>query len=158
AFRTPSGFQASRGGPAALLEPILGMAEDRFGWLWIASASHVLRVNRTKLQQSSLAEGDVREYGIADGLRSMEGVKRDRSVVLDSSGRIWFSLNLGIAAADPARLGNEAVPAIPTIQAAWVDGKPLSMTGGGHIPGGAQRITFEYVGLGLSAPQRVRYR
>jgi signal transduction histidine kinase/ligand-binding sensor domain-containing protein len=158
AFRTPSGFKGPRGAPASLLEPIMGLTEDRFGWLWIAAASHVLRVNRAKFQQGSLAEGDVREYGLADGLRSVEGVKRDRSVVVDSSGRIWLSLDRGIAAVDPARLGKDAALAIPNIQAVWVDGKPLNMRDGVHIPGRAQRITFEYVGLGLSAPERVRFR
>ena len=158
AFHAPAGFKTPRGAPASLSEPIFGLAEDRFGSLWVAAASHVLRVNRAKFLQGSLADGDVQEYGLADGLRSVEGVKRDRSVAVDSSGRIWFSLIRGIAAVDPARLGNRAAQAIPTIQAVWIDGKPLNMRGDVHISGRAQRITFQYVGLGLSAPERVRFR
>ncbi len=150
ALRTPSGFQARRGAQGPLLEPILGMAEDRFGWLWVATPGHVLRVNRR--------EGDVREYGPADGLRGVEGVKRDHSVVGDSSGRIWFSLNRAIAVVDPARLENNPAAAIANIEAVWVDGKAVSVHDGAHVPGGAQRITFDYVGLGLSTPERVRFR
>ena len=158
AFRASSGFKAPGGELGSLLEPILGMAEDRFGWLWVATTNHVLRVNRARLQQGALAEGDVREYGLADGLRGVEGVKRDRSVVEDSSGRIWFSVNHAIAVVDPARLGNNAAPAIANIQAVWVDGKAVSMHDGAHVSGRAQRITFDYVGLGLSTPERVRFR
>ena len=44
----------------------------------------------------------MREYGIADGLLALEGVKRHRSVVADARGRIWFSLNRGLSVADPA--------------------------------------------------------
>ena len=49
AFRVPSGFQSAARRAGSLLEPILGMAEDRFGWLWVATANHVLRVNRARL-------------------------------------------------------------------------------------------------------------
>jgi signal transduction histidine kinase len=91
-------------------------------------------------------------------LRGLEGVKRDLSVVEDSSGRIWFSRNRAIAVVDPARLVDDAVPAIANVQAVWVDGKAIGMHDGAHVSGGAQRITFDYVGLGLSAPERVRFR
>jgi signal transduction histidine kinase len=158
AFRTASGFKAPGGATGSLLEPIWGIAEDRFGWLWVATTNHVLRVNRAKLQQDALTEGDVREYGLADGLRGAEGVKRDRSVVEDSSGRIWFSVNRAIAVVDPARLGNNAAPAIASIESVWVDGKAIGMHDGAHVSGRAQRITFDYAGLGLSTPERVRFR
>jgi signal transduction histidine kinase/ligand-binding sensor domain-containing protein len=158
AFRAAPGFKIPSGAPASLTEPILGIAEDRLGWLWIATSNHVLRVNRAKLQQAALAEGDFREYGLADGLRGVEGVKRDRSVIEDSSGRIWFSVNRAIAVVDPARLGTSAAPPIANIQGVWADGQALNMADLAHVSGGAQRITFEYVGLGLSTPDRVRYR
>lgn len=158
AFRESSGFKSPGGARGALLEPILGMAEDRFGWLWVATTSHVLRVNRAKLRQGALAGEDVREYGLADGLRGVEGVKRDRSVVGDSSGRIWFALNRAIAVIDPARLGNNAVAAIANIAAVWVDGNAISPHDDVHVSARTQRITFDFVGLGLSTPERVRFR
>ena len=158
AFRTSSGFKTPGDVPESLREPILGMAEDHFGSLWVATTNHILSVNRIRLQRSVLAEGDIREYGLADGLRGMEGVKRDRSVLEDSSGRIWFSTNRAIAVVDPARLANNTAPAIANVQAVWVDGKAITMRDGAHIPGHTQRITFDYVGLGLSAPERVRFR
>jgi signal transduction histidine kinase/ligand-binding sensor domain-containing protein len=158
AFRTPSGFRPPSGASESLREPIFGMAEDRLGGLWVTTAKHVLRVDRTKLQKGPLADEDVREYGVADGLRSVEGVKRDRSMVADDSGRIWASVNGAISVVDPARLGTVAVPAIASIQAVWLDGKAVSLRDGAHVPGGVQRISFDYAGLGLSAPQRVRFR
>jgi len=158
AFRSPRGFEASAGVPAALREQVLGLAEDKFGSIWIATSNHVLRVNRDKLLRGALADGDVREYGLADGLRGVEGVKRHRSVVTDAEGRIWFSLNKGISVVDPARLRSNSAPAIVHIQAISADGKPVGLQGAIHIPGGRQRITFEFAGLSLSVPERVRHR
>ena len=72
-FRGAHGFLVPRGAPLPLREQILGIAEDRFGSLWVATSNHVLRVKRDKLLQGTLADGDVREYGLADGLRGLEG-------------------------------------------------------------------------------------
>jgi signal transduction histidine kinase len=158
AFRGPSRFQSPSGVPADLREQVLGLAEDKFGSIWIATSNHVMRVNREKLLHGALADGDVREYGLADGLRGVEGVKRQRSVVTDPKGRIWFSMNKGISMVDPARLRSNSTPAIAHVQAISADGNPIGLRSAIHIPGGRQRIQFTYAGLSLSVPERVRLR
>jgi ligand-binding sensor domain-containing protein/signal transduction histidine kinase len=157
-LRGPRGFQVPGGMPAPLHSQVLGLAEDRFGWFWIATSNHVLRVNRDKLLKSALGEGDVREYGLANGLRGVEGVKRHRSVIADPDGRIWFSLNRGISMVDPARLTRNSAPAIAHIQGISADGSPISLATPLHIPGGHQRIAFDFTGLSLAVPERVRFR
>jgi signal transduction histidine kinase len=158
AFRRSGGFHVPVSGPAPLRAQILGLAEDRYGSLWMATSSHVLRVNRARLLNGTLEEADIREYGLADGLRGLEGVKRHRSVVADSAGRIWFSLNRGISAVDPARLTRNSAPAIVHVQAISADGEAIHIGNAIHLPGGHQRITFGYCGLSFSVPDRVRYR
>jgi signal transduction histidine kinase len=158
AVRTPKGIQKPVGTPPSLREHILGLAEDRHGSLWVATSNHVLRVNRDKLFHGSLAEGDLREYGMDDGLRGVEGVRRHRSVVADSVGRIWFSLNRGISVVDPGRLTRNAAPAIVHVQSVTADGSAIGLQEAVHIPGGRQRITFGYDGLSLSVPERTRFR
>ncbi len=110
AFRGTGGFQPVIEAPESLHDQILGMAEDRYGALWIATSNHVLRVNRDKLMRGVLTEADIREFGIADGLRGVEGVKRHQSVVADPLGRIWFSMNRAISVVDPARLNRSEAP------------------------------------------------
>ena len=158
AFRSPKGIQVPAGAPAWLREQILGLEEDRYGSLWMATSNHVLRVNREKLLRGALGEGDVREYGVADGLRGIEGVRRHRSVIADPAGRVWFSLNHGISVVDPARLTRNTVPAIVHVQTIAADGSPVRRQGPVHVPGGRQRISFGYTGLSLSVPERVRFR
>src|SRR5262249_36813495 len=58
--------------PAALREPILGIAADSNGFLWISTSHHILRVYRDRLLNGDVSEADVREFGLADGLRSVE--------------------------------------------------------------------------------------
>jgi len=100
----------------------------------------------------------VREFGLADGLRGVEGVKRHRSVVRDPRGRIWFSMNRGISVVDPSRLRGSAAPAIAHIESISVDGR--EMPGGAPfiVPAGRHRVEFSFAGLSLSYPERVRFR
>jgi signal transduction histidine kinase/ligand-binding sensor domain-containing protein len=158
AFRRTEEFEVPTGMPEALREPVFGLAEDRYGWLWMTTSSHVLRVNRSKLLSGTLGDADVREYGPADGLRGVEGVKRHRSVIADPAGRIWISLNRGISVVDPARLTRNLAPAIVHFQSIQDDNRLVPSAKAVHIPGGHHRLTLTFVGLSLSVPEAVQYR
>jgi ligand-binding sensor domain-containing protein/signal transduction histidine kinase len=158
AFGDSRGFRVPAVVPLSLKEQVLGIAEDRFGWLWIATSTHVVRVKRNKLMSGTLADGDIREYGPADGLRGVEGVRRNQSVIADPLGRIWFSLKQGISSVDPARLARPSVPAIVHLLAISADNRAIQPGTSVHIPGGSRRITFGFAGLSLSSPERVRFR
>ncbi len=118
----------------------------------------MLRVNRERLFNGTLTNDDVRDYGLADGLRGTEGVKRQQSVFTDSLGRIWFSVNQGISVVDPARVTGSSAPAMADIQMISADGAPVALTNPIRIGPGHHRIVFGYAGLILSVPERVRYR
>jgi ligand-binding sensor domain-containing protein/signal transduction histidine kinase len=144
--------------PASLRDQILGITEDRFGWLWIATSSHVLRVRREKLLSGSISGGDIQEYGPEDGLLGTEGVKRPQSVFADATGRIWFSMNRGLSAVDPARAISNPAPALVHIESISADGSPMQTTDNIKIPSASRRVTLRFIGLSLAAPERVRYR
>ncbi|MEN3333756.1 MAG: hypothetical protein V7641_3121 [Blastocatellia bacterium] len=158
AVRRNGETQVLREVPESLHEPILGMAEDRNGWLWISTSNHVLRVARDNLTDGVASQAEVREFGLADGLLSVEGIKRHRSVVMDARGWIWFSTNRGLAVVDPGQVTNHSVPAMVHIEEVMADGSGVDLQGEVHIPGARQRITFSYAGLSLSVPERVRFR
>jgi PAS domain S-box-containing protein len=158
AFFASNRFQVPHESPDVLRKQIVGMAEDKDGRLWIASSNHVLRVPRAKLQSGVVQATDVREYGQADGLESTEGVKRNRSVVSDSAGRIWFSLSRGLSVVNPSQITDNSVPALPHIEAITADNSSATLDASVRIPPSPRRITFEYTGLSLVAPERIRFR
>ena len=158
AFLASGRFQILHEAPDVLREPIVGMAEDKGGRFWIATADHVLRVTRAKLLSGAVKTIDVREYGQADGLTSTEGVKRSRSVVADAAGRIWISLSGGLSVVDPSQIDDNSVPALPHIEAITADNNSAILGAAVRIPPSPRRITFEYTGLSLAVPARVRFR
>ncbi len=142
--------------PQLLREPVFGMAEDLSGYLWISTSSHVLRASRERLLSGHLEAGDIREYGIAQGLQGSGGVRRDRSVIADDRGKLWFSMNRGISVTDPGR--DETAPAIVQVDAITTDGSPVALRPQVRLPASQQRIVIHYAGLSLGAPDRVRFR
>ncbi|HEV8042824.1 MAG TPA: two-component regulator propeller domain-containing protein [Bryobacteraceae bacterium] len=158
AFFASKRFQAPHESPDVLREQIVGMAEDKSGRFWIATSEHVLRVPRDKLLSGVVQAVDVREYDQADGLESTEGVRRSRSVVTDSAGRIWFSLSRGLSVVNPSQINDNSVPALPHIEAITADNNPVNLAGSVRIPPFPRRITIEYTGLSLAVPGRIRFR
>jgi signal transduction histidine kinase len=158
AFFASNRFQVPHESPDVLREQIVGMAEDKNGRFWIATSDHVLRVPRDKLLGGIVKAVDVREYDQADGLESTDGVKRSQSVVSDSAGRIWFSLRNGLSVVDSSQIADYSVPALPHIEAITADNNPVSLAGSVRIPPSPRRITFDYTGLSLAVPGRIRFR
>jgi PAS domain S-box-containing protein len=117
-----------------------------------------LRVPRDKLLSGVVKAVDAREYDQADGLESTNGVKRSQSVVSDSAGRIWFSLSRGLSVVNPSQITDNSVPALPHIEAITADNSPVNLAASIRIPPSPRRITFEYTGLSLAVPGRIRFR
>ena len=148
---TPQGL------PPSLRDEIFGIAQDKLGAFWIATSHAVLRVDRARLLSGKLSDGDIRDFGVSDGLLDSNGVRRERCVVLDPSGRIWISRNEGIGAFDPERLRRIAAPTIVHIERLFVDGDSRDVRSSMHLPANPRRI-LEYAGLNLSSPDHVRYK
>src|SRR5712691_3088514 len=85
-------------------------------------------------------------------------LKRSRSVVSDSAGRIWFSLKSGLSVVNPSQINDNSVPALPHIEAITADNNTANIDASVRIPPSPGRITFEYTGLSLAAPGRIRFR
>lgn len=133
----------------AVTDEVLDMAEDFNKALWIATGTRVLR----------LQDGhDVREYSFADGLRGVEGVKRQHSVVMDGSGRVWFSLNRGISVVNSGELTGRSSDVLAKVEAISADGRTLPRSSKVSIPRGSQRVVIRFAGLNLGQPERVRFR
>jgi signal transduction histidine kinase len=155
--------RAASGQITALRDEILGLEIDRQGALWIATTSRVLRVDRDTLLRGPLADVDVREYGVTDGLLGSEGVKRFRSVLRDARDRIWISTARSLSVVNPTRAATTGdVPAIAHVQAIAANGVPIAISSASasvlRVPARPQRITFSFIGLSLAMPERVRYR
>lgn len=158
AFMRSGRIESLQQAPAPLREPIMGIAEGRNGGLWIATSNHVLAAKRNKLLDGKVGEDDVRAYGLEDGLLGTEGVKRERSVFEDSLGRVWFSMNRGLSVIDTGRREENSPASIVQIEEVLADGNAIDPKQPFRVPPGSHRVAFDYSGLSLSVPERVRFK
>jgi len=79
-------------------------------------------------------------------------------VVSDSAGRIWFSLSSGLSVVNPSQIAHNSVPALPHIEAITADNNTANLSVPVRIAPSPRRITFEYTGLSLAVPGRIRFR
>jgi hypothetical protein len=152
-----SRFESARNAPDSLQGEIYGLAADDFGNLWAATDRHVVSISRASLLGQSKGPAAVREFGMADGLPSTRGIRRDHSVAKDPAGRIWFSLQGGLCVVNPS-LPSALAPALVHVESVAVDGRPLSTGSVARYPSNHQRVVFNFKGVSLTVPGRVRYR
>jgi signal transduction histidine kinase/ligand-binding sensor domain-containing protein len=137
---------------------VVGFAEDSTGSLWMETTDRLVRVPREAFARGAFADGVLREFGTVDGLTTLEGVKRHRSVIADGRGRIWISRTSGLVMADPVRLESLAMPVLSHIESVFADGEAVDAVESGRIPAGRRRVTIDYTGLSLAAPEHVMFR
>jgi signal transduction histidine kinase len=158
AYMASGDIHSVRDADPALREPVLGLTDDDGETLWIATSNHILRINRSDLLKGHLAQGSIREYGLDDGLLQVGGVRRDRSVVNDGHGRIWFSTGRGLSVVDWRKQRIDSPPAIAHIDGISSDGNSVPLTSATTIAASPRRVVIDYAGLNLSAPDRVRFQ
>jgi len=158
AFLRSGAIRLPDGGPEGLREQILGMASGKKGAVWLATASHILQIDRDKSLNNEFSDRTVREYGLEDGLRSTHVAKRQKSVIADSLGRIWFSTDAGISFVVPKPVSFSAAPALVHIEGVASDGRFFAPEDFLRIPPPHRRITLDYTALSLTAPERIRFK
>jgi len=144
--------------PDVLQEQILGIVADRFGFLWFSTADHLLRAPQAALRNGTLHEADLQLYAAAEGILETGGIRRERSMASDEQGRIWISVNGGVAVADPAPKYRDSLAIPVRIESLFSSGVVYSPLSSPRIPAGSRDVTIHYEAGMLTAQDRVRYR
>lgn len=144
--------------PPVLNEEILSIGQDPLGFLWVVTDQHVLQIDRKKLLSGTLQHDDVISYGGDDGLFETQGVRRNRSLVSDASGRIWISSLHSLAVADVAAATGYSQPERARIDLVSAEGFSLESKQNFNLPANTRSITFRYGGTNLVMPERTRFR
>jgi ligand-binding sensor domain-containing protein/signal transduction histidine kinase len=144
--------------PQILTEEILNITQDSMGFLWVVTGQHVLQIDRAKLMSGNLQKEDVVSYGGGDGLIETQGVRRNRSLVSDHFGKIWFSSLHSLAVADVAGAAGYSQPVSARIDSVSADGITSDLKQNLILPPNTRNITFRYNGTNLLMPERTRFR
>jgi signal transduction histidine kinase/ligand-binding sensor domain-containing protein len=142
---------------------ICDIEDDGNGFFWMSSHGGLLRVGKKELDRC--ADGQIKEvacatYGLSEGLPTLECSEGRGCKTAD--GRLWFPTTKGLVNVDPRHITVNPLPPPVVIEKMLVDDRTVAEAGEGSAPlkisPGRHRIEFQYTGLSLIAPQKVRFK
>jgi signal transduction histidine kinase/streptogramin lyase len=144
----------------AFVRGVRGIVESRNGDLWLNAASGIAHVPLAELEVG-LANPSypMKAILISEGDFAGAGQSRNsltETAARDSDGSLWFATRNGVVSLDPEGSGTAARLPIVTIRSITADRRLLD--DGARVPPGSRSMEIEYIGVNLTAPEKVTYR
>jgi ligand-binding sensor domain-containing protein/signal transduction histidine kinase len=143
-------------------ERIYSIVEDDHGNLWIGSRRGIFRTRKGDL--NAFADGKISAvncvaYANEDGLRSIQCTGNSQPAAWKGrDGRLWFATVDGVAVVDSENLIVNRTPPRVSLQKILVDGQAVAVGRQLELPPGRRNLQFEYSGICLQAPEKIRFQ
>lgn len=143
-----------------------GILFDRHNNLWVATAKGLDKIDAAYYNKTGKIK--IRKYGEAEGFSAIECLRN--AMYEDNTGKLWFGTKKGLACFNPEEdreNSEEPITRITGIRLFFertdfsefegkIDstGLPVNL----HLPYSANHLTFDFVGISYTDPEKVRYR
>jgi signal transduction histidine kinase len=141
-------------------EIIFDIVEDESGYLWMSSAIGIIRVEKSQLNKYKEGSSSTiywKVYGKQDELKRSECTST-ASILKAPDGSLWFPMNGGIVAVNPASLTKNGTPPAVYLEKVIVDDVEIDPLQHITIPPNSRRVVFHYTALSLKSPKSNLYR
>src|SRR5258707_8497143 len=155
-------FYSVQSAPDLPLDGITGIVETADGDLWLNGRAGIVHIAAAELERSRLdrayrVHGET--LGAFDGVVGSSAILRPLPTAIEAAdGKLWFATTGGIYGIDPARRVHNRVPPPVLIRSLTVAGRTIEPIPGLTLPTYTTAVRFDYAGLSLTAPEKVRYR
>jgi signal transduction histidine kinase/ligand-binding sensor domain-containing protein len=155
-------FYSIRSAPELPLDGITGIVETPDGDVWLNARAGIVHIAATELQRNRLdrayrVRGET--FDAFDGVIGTSAMVRPLPTAIEAAdGKLWFATTSGIYGIDPARRAHNRVPPPVLIRALTVAGHTIEPIPGLTLPTYTTAVRFDYLGLSLTAAEKVRYR
>ena len=155
-------FRGVQAAPELPLDGITGIVETNDGDLWLNSRLGIIHIAASELERSRLdpaygVRGEA--LGAFDGVVGSSAMVRPLPTAIEApDGKLWFATTSGIYGIDPARRAHNLVPPPVQIRTLTVAGHSIEPGTGLTLPKYTTTARFDYLGLSLTAAEKVRYR
>jgi signal transduction histidine kinase/ligand-binding sensor domain-containing protein len=155
-------FYSVQSAPELSLDGITGIIETSDGDLWLNARAGIVHIAATELEHSRQdpsyrVRGEM--LGAFDGVVGSGAMVRPLPTAIQAAdGKLWFATTGGIYGIDPARRAHNRVAPPVLIRALTVAGRTVEPIPGLTLPVYTTAVRFDYMGLSLTAAEKVRYR
>ncbi len=157
-----AGFHSVLSAPELALDGITGIVETTDGDLWLNDRAGIVHIAAAELQRSRRdpahrLHGET--LGAFDGVVGSSAMVRPLPTAIQApDGKLWFATTGGIYGIDPARQAHNGVPPPVLIRELTVASRAIAPIPGLTLPVYTTAVRFDYIGLSLTAAEKVRYR
>ena len=141
-------------------DSIFQMIPDKSGTVWMVSNRGITSApfsNFYDIEKGTLEKLNTKFYTQNDGLKS-SGANSTALSMLDSHGRIWFTMTDGFALYDPLKIQNKTVLPLVQILSVKVDDEEYTdFSAPIIVPAGTKHINIKYTGLSFIASEQNRF-
>jgi signal transduction histidine kinase/ligand-binding sensor domain-containing protein len=167
---TQNGFSLVGGNTMRTMSPATGLPcaavhwaiDDRPGNVWLHTECGLLRIASEEIEAWLQRKETPRRFDVydtADGiLRYSDLGGYGPKVARARDGRIWFATYDGLYVVDPGRIESRQLPPIVHVDKATADGKTYDVHLAGTLPPSLRDLRIDYTALGLTAPEKLRFR
>ena len=154
-------FYSVQSAPELPLDGITGIVETTDGDLWLNGRSGIAHIAASELRRSRLdpayrVRGET--LGASEGIVGSAAALRPLPTAIEAGdGKLWFATSGGIYGIDPARRTHNRVPPPVLIRSLSVASHTIEPIPGLILPVYTTAVRFDYVGLSLTAAEKVRY-
>ena len=159
---TRGGLARIRGDRVASLTAAQGLFDDALmsaqlsddGWIWMGSNRGLFASPLAEIEAvlgGRRARVSSRNFGLEDGLRSVEINHSGSSCAKDADGRLYFATRVGLAVIDAARGRRNPLPPPVVIEEVVADGRTLPAPGPWRLAAGTRRLDFHYTALSFAS-------
>lgn len=157
---------------------IVQVMQDALGNLWLGTRAGIARVDEAALarfDRGEIGSLQVSLYGKADGLRTIgSAIEFQPNCGVGRDGRLWFAMINSVVSVAPDQIRINPIAPTVVLETLVADGQPVwpeqmgavlaseAVPAGGppivHVGPGHRHLEFQYTGLSLGSPQRVRFK
>ena len=140
---------------------VRGIADDREGFLWIATTSGLVRIHHTEAKKTAADPSYRPTYALfdkSDGLAGLPRMRSDRTSVQTHDGSLWFVTGEGITIVPSEARQQDADVLQVSIDGVTADDRRLDAAQGTEFPAGVDRFQIEYAALNLTSAHKTRFR
>ncbi|HEX8657776.1 MAG TPA: two-component regulator propeller domain-containing protein [Hymenobacter sp.] len=120
------------------------------------SLGHVWLGTNLGLDCFDTRTGRARSYGLAEGFTGRE--TNQNAVLLDQGGQLWVGTINGLMHYNPARARPNRTPPRTFVTGLRIFLKDTALVSGLVLPHHLSHLTFDYIGVSLTNPGKVRYQ
>jgi len=156
-------FRQVRGSDGTDFGVVTGLVATLGHGLWLTATAGIIHIFEDEVQKALKDPSHPLKYEVFDVVSDLPEAPISlglyvKPVVEGSDGMLWIETIRGVARLDPAQVVHNQVPPPVSIRSVTADGRQYSAYANARIPPLTKEVRFDYDGLSLTIPERVKFR